>query len=112
MCLFDGCKFVGNVHVFTAAKAVEEEDEPWVFINKVSILPSSTKVSRQRAYEIVDPNLSAQLLIVSSIFSPGSESVPGAVQQYGVQAISRNLMFAIVKPLLVRSPAQHLFLEM
>lgn len=55
MCLFDGCKFVGNVHVFTAAKAVEEEDEPWVFINKVSILPSSVKSVRQREYEICCP---------------------------------------------------------
>lgn len=35
-CLYDGDKFVGNAHIFAAAKAAEEEDEPWVFINKVS----------------------------------------------------------------------------
>lgn len=32
----DGQKFVGNTHIFAAAKATEEEDEPRVFINKVS----------------------------------------------------------------------------
>ncbi|KAG0620487.1 hypothetical protein M758_4G219900 [Ceratodon purpureus] len=34
VCLFDGCKFVGNVHVFPAVTAIEEEDEPWDFVNK------------------------------------------------------------------------------
>lgn len=35
VCLFDGCNFLGNIHVFPAVTAIEEEDEPWVFVNKV-----------------------------------------------------------------------------
>jgi hypothetical protein len=38
VCLCDGCNFLGNIHVFPAVTAVEEEDEPWVFVNKVSSL--------------------------------------------------------------------------
>ncbi|KAG0591702.1 hypothetical protein KC19_1G194500 [Ceratodon purpureus] len=34
VCLFDGSNFLGNVHVFPAVTAIEEEDEPWVFVNK------------------------------------------------------------------------------
>lgn len=37
VCLFDGLNFVGNAHAFLGAKAINEE-EPWVFVNKVSSL--------------------------------------------------------------------------
>jgi hypothetical protein len=37
VCLFDGLNFVGNAHAFLGAKAIDEE-EPWVFVNKVSSL--------------------------------------------------------------------------